>query len=94
MAWPCARKRWIAAHSGAIPCPGFRLRLSDRVASGGLSPGTPSRFRSAVRAHILQRVTLSPHWCGVWPHTGMEEMSVENLLFWLECEEYREIKAP
>ena len=24
----------------------------------------------------------------------MEEMSVENLLFWLECEEYREIKAP
>jgi hypothetical protein len=30
----------------------------------------------------------------VWPHAGMEEMSVENLLFWLECEEYREIKAP
>ena len=24
----------------------------------------------------------------------MEEMSVENLLFWLECEEYQEIKAP
>ena len=24
----------------------------------------------------------------------MDEMSVENLLFWLECEEYREIKAP
>ena len=60
-------------------------KLADAVTKQAMQGKGPLGFEQIL--HDSVNLNFFKRFC-------MDEMSVENLLFWLECEEYREIKAP
>ena len=60
-------------------------KLADAVTKQAMQGKGPLGFEQIL--HDSVNLNFFKRFC-------MDEMSVENLLFWLECKEYREIKAP